>query len=182
MPCQVTSVRLELHDIHNCLALHPGDPVLRDSKKAALAKLVSLSKAEEALLLQKSRVHWLAEGDKNTRFFHNSIKNRLNRNKLVPLTLDDGNRIFDVPSIKREVVNHFSALLGYETLPYPSKATLAPFVTKRLEDRHQAALDMEVSHEEVKSALFSIHSNKSPGPDDFNAFFSKRVWHIIGEE
>ena len=80
-----------------------------------------------------------------TRFFHNSIKKRLNKNKLVSLTLDDGSRIFDIPSIKREVTNHFSALLGPDPLPYPGKASLAPFVSKRLEDHHQVALALDIS-------------------------------------
>ena len=57
MSSKVASTRLELYDIQNRLALSLGDPVLRDLEKAALAKLITFSKAEESLLSQKSRVH-----------------------------------------------------------------------------------------------------------------------------
>ena len=30
--------------------------------------------------------------------------------------------------------------------------------------------------------MFSIDPNKAPGPDGFNGFFFKRVWHIIVED
>ena len=39
-----------------------------------------------------------------------------------------------------------------------------------------------VTSVEVKDALFSIHPNKAPGPDGFNAFFFRRTWHILGED
>ena len=73
---------------------------MRAQEKATLAKLISISRAEETILAQKSRVHWLAEGDQNSKFFHNSIKNRINRNKLVSLTMEDGSTSFDIPTIK----------------------------------------------------------------------------------
>ena len=59
---------------------------------------------------------------------------------------------------------------------------MTTFVTKRLQAHHKSDLDLEVSQEEVRFALFSIHSNKSPGPTGFNAFFFKQVWHIIGAD
>jgi hypothetical protein len=40
---------------------------------------------KESLLKQKSRVKWVKEGDSNSRFFHESIKNRRRRNQLVAL-------------------------------------------------------------------------------------------------
>ena len=49
MPNQAASIRLELQDIQCRLALQPGDLTLRDMEKSALAKLISLNKAEEGL-------------------------------------------------------------------------------------------------------------------------------------
>ena len=109
---------------------------------------------EESILAQKLRVKWLVEGDQNTRFFHNSIKSRINKNKLVSLALEDGSFTTDVPTIKQRVVDYFSTLLGPDQIPYPGKHSLATFVSKRIEPQQVDALGSEVSSEEIKSALF----------------------------
>ena len=43
-------------------------------------------------------------------------------------------------------------------------------------------LEREVSYTEVKNTFFSLHPNKSLGPDGFNAYFFKRAWHIICDD
>jgi hypothetical protein len=47
--------------------------------------LVRRELQEETLWRQKSRIHWLREGDKNTRFFHNSLTQRRNMNRIVSI-------------------------------------------------------------------------------------------------
>ena len=37
-----------------------------------------------------------------------------------------------------------------------------------------------VTNEEVKNAIFSIGSTKSPGPDGMSAIFYQKYWHIVG--
>jgi len=47
---------------------------------------------------------------------------------------------------------------------------------------HQISLMQPFTSTDVKKALFSIPSHKSPGPDGFNNGFSKSCWPIIGGE
>ena len=35
---------------------------------------------------------------------------------------------------------------------------------------------------DVKEALFSMHPDKSPGPDGMNPAFYKKIWHIMGRD
>jgi hypothetical protein len=44
---------------------------------------------KESLLKQKSRMKWVKEGDSNTKYFHESIKQRRGRNQLVALKVGD---------------------------------------------------------------------------------------------
>lgn len=48
---------------------------------------------EEAVQKQKSRIQWLTLGDKNTNFFHSSVKVRQVKTTLRMLTADDGRRM-----------------------------------------------------------------------------------------
>lgn len=54
--------------------------------------------------------------------------------------------------------------------------------TNRISDESRSSLLLPITDDEIKSALFSIPDNKSPGPDGYNAFFFKHCWSIIGAE
>lgn len=40
-------------------------------------------------------------------------------------------------------------------------------------------LHQEVTEIEVKSTLFAMKNNKSPGPDGFPADFYKKAWNVV---
>uniref|UniRef100_A0A803PM67 Reverse transcriptase domain-containing protein n=1 Tax=Cannabis sativa TaxID=3483 RepID=A0A803PM67_CANSA len=52
----------------------------------------------------------------------------------------------------------------------------------RLNNEQQLRLIKPFSNKEIKGALFSIPSNKSPGPDGFNSEIFKVLWSEIGTE
>lgn len=56
---------------------------------------------------------------------------------------------------------------------------LLPF---RCSNSDTQALLSPVTTEEIRDVLFAMPSNKSPGPDGFNAEFYKSTWGILGPE
>ena len=183
LPNQSTLARQRLLDIQRQLSSSPNDDSLRSLEREALLVYTNACKAEESFHAQKSRIKWLKEGDSNSSFFHNSVKSRFNRNKLVSLTLDDGSTVSDPMLIKVEATAFFHTILnGSAAQPYPGKSFLSQYISKQLSRTHSDSLIEVISSEEVKSALFNIHPNKAPGPNGFNAFFFQRVWHIVGDD
>ena len=73
-----------------------GNPDLKEMEKRALSEFAILSSAEESFLRQKSRNLWVAEGDNNSTYFHNCVKDRNNRNKLLSLTRDDDTVVYEI--------------------------------------------------------------------------------------
>ena len=67
-------------------------------------------RVEENKWLQKSRVHWLKEGDRNTYFFHLVSKIRRRRNNISKLKFE-GREVDDPRLIKEGIFNHFKIFL-----------------------------------------------------------------------
>ena len=147
-----------------------------------MVEFVFYGKAEESFLRQRSRVLWLAEGDNNSTFFHNNMRDRFNRNKILSLTLPDGTRIHETEQIHKEAVRHFQSILQEPPSDDLSYTLTDIDVTKRIPAKAVAGLVKPVTEEEIKAAMFSIHPSKAPGPDGFNAHFYRRTWHIIGHD
>ncbi|MCH81471.1 CNGC5-like protein [Trifolium medium] len=56
------------------------------------------------------------------------------------------------------------------------KNPISSSISKIREDNEK--LVAEITREEVKNALFQMHSDKAPGPDGFNPTFYQRFWNI----
>ena len=41
-------------------------------------------------------------------------------------------------------------------------------------------MSRSVTNEEICEVCFSLHPNKAPGPNGFNAHFLKKTWDIVG--
>ena len=96
LQCRTREARSQLQHIQTDLLNLPGDSSLKEREKEALKNLSDLVRAEEHLFQQKSRIMWLANGDSNTSYFHNSLKDRYNKNMIVSLELEDGQKIYDM--------------------------------------------------------------------------------------
>ena len=49
------------------------------------------------------------------------------------------------------------------------------YIHKIISPEHYTLLDEILNAADIKEAMFSIHSNKAPGPDGFNTFFFKET-------
>ncbi|XXG67241.1 hypothetical protein AAC387_Pa06g0633 [Persea americana] len=76
---------------------------------SAKAKLHNLLKAEEIHWIQKSRIKWLREGDRNTRFCHISAKTR-SKAKQIDCIVENGSTLVDHEQVQQAAVRYFSSL------------------------------------------------------------------------
>ncbi|KAK1440937.1 hypothetical protein QVD17_06772 [Tagetes erecta] len=68
---------------------------------------------EERFLKQKAKVHWLAEGDANTKFFHNTLKCRNHRARIDVIT-DSNGILHEGKEVPKAFVDHYVGFLGKE--------------------------------------------------------------------
>jgi len=58
-----------------------------------VGQLEERQKQEEILWRQKSRVNWLREGERNTKFFHQAMVHRRQRNRIFSIKNNTGTRV-----------------------------------------------------------------------------------------
>lgn len=89
-------------------------------EKECLHHYLSLVKAEENFLRQKSRVQWVNLGDGNSAFFHKFVKTRNASNLVKILKDDEGNSFSDPRIIKDMAIEFYRKLLGSSSHDFTS--------------------------------------------------------------
>ncbi|CAN1226181.1 LINE-1 retrotransposable element ORF2 protein [Linum grandiflorum] len=134
---------------------------------------------------QKCRNDWLDSGDRNTAFFHRTTIARQHYNRLGPLTDSAGTR-YETEEEKLHHASHF-----YQTLFTSQFSSSSAFdenqpainlVNPCITDAMNSSLTRPFTNEDIKKAVFSIASSKSPGSDGFTAGFYHKFWPVIGPD
>lgn len=152
------------------------DEVETKEREDVMADLVKESSWREAQLYKKSRIKWITEGDINNTFFHNWINMRNKRNEIHGIRVN-GEWVDSVQGVKSEIFNHFQKR-------FQAVNTCRPFFGQHqfpnaLDSAINSFLTAEFTEEEIKSVIWSIDSNGSPGPDGFTFGFYKNNWDTI---
>nr|GMC67909.1 LINE-type retrotransposon LIb DNA [Ipomoea batatas] len=88
---------------------YPNSEGIQNLEHQLILDLNNVLDQEETLWFQKARVQWIREGDRYTRFYHNSAIIKRNRNRIWSLKLN-GVWTDDEPTLKMHVIDFFSTL------------------------------------------------------------------------
>lgn len=171
-----------LQQVQDDLAKDVRNHELIKQEKAALEAYNQAHQNNILFLRQKTKLNWLAYGDESTKVFYQSLKSRSTRNRINSIYNDDDEWI----CITKGVEEAF--LLYYKNLFWNSKQDTL-HVNQQIIDQgpkiteiHIGILQMQVTKEKVRQAIFSIPNDKSPSLDGYNSFFFKKNWDILGDE
>jgi hypothetical protein len=138
---------------------------------------------EEILWKQKSRIQWLKEGERNTKFFHRTVVQRRHSNKITHLITDEGETLHSHVDLETNLINYFQNLL---TEPIPDRQAAINKITRHIPSlvtqEQNAALLRPFTIEEVDQALQDTPKSKAPGPDGFTSDFFHHCWPMIRTE
>ncbi|KAL9663610.1 hypothetical protein QQ045_019001 [Rhodiola kirilowii] len=131
------------------------------------------------MLEEKAKVSWYKDGDRNSSFFHASIKAKRAQNT-IKLELEDGSISDDGDVIGLRASQYFNNLFG--ELSASGDIHLTDLVKKVISDDDNASLSVIPDLEEIQHNVFTMNSSSSPGPDGFTGNFFTSCWDIIKED
>ena len=153
---------------------------MSEAETLALKELEEWELREEIFWKQKSRIDWLQEGDRNTAFFHNSVKARQHGNSLSSLILSDGTQIYSHDAISQEVVKYFFDLFSWEEPRgrHEEKVILECIPHLVSVDMNDALL-LPISLLELEKIVFNMKKGKAHGPNGFPIEFFQDFQEVI---
>jgi len=120
-----------------------------------------------------ARKKWLVDGDRNSRYFHQSVNTRKHSCTIFRIKDTSGIWLEDPPVIRQKFIqdfsNRFTSARG--ALAELNCKLTSPVVTAV----ENAALIKLVTEDEIHTAVFQIDPHKAPGSDGFGAFFIKTI-------
>ncbi|GJT97592.1 RNA-directed DNA polymerase, eukaryota, reverse transcriptase zinc-binding domain protein [Tanacetum coccineum] len=132
------------------------------SERSKLSKeLRDINSSASLDMFQKAKIRWAIEGDENSKYFY-GIVNKKRSHLAIRRVLVEGDWIVDPSNVKKEFLNHFSNRFDKPISPILLLKSQFPNV---LTSDQLVDLKRDVTHEEIKKAVWDCGINKSPGPN-----------------
>lgn len=167
---KVNIQRLQVELEKEICKVHPNGVLMKNLK-------IELGKAyreEGRFWRQKCREFWLREGDWNTSYFHNCVKGRKAKNRVLMLQDDQGVEHFS-EGAKGHIATEFCRELFMSSNPFDLQSLFTGFTAKVTTEMNEM-LCKEVSTEEIRKAAFVVCGNSAPGEDGLTGvFFTKNT-------
>nr|GEX14971.1 hypothetical protein [Tanacetum cinerariifolium] len=177
---RVTKLIVCLKNILAEVDKYPHNVDIKVKSCKILSENYKAMKDENNLLMQKAKIEWLKDGDRNTEFFHKIIKGRMHKGRIVFVCNEKGER-FENDQVVEQFVKYFQEFLGKKDVVTEMPKDIIVFLNK-LSFEKSVKMCKDVSDAEVKNAMFDIKDSKAPRPDGNTARFYKSAWSVIGKD
>ncbi|GAA0171395.1 hypothetical protein LIER_41148 [Lithospermum erythrorhizon] len=173
-----TMVELAEEEVQECEAAYEQSPTpeQREALHRAKANHLKCLAIEEDFLSQQSGIKWLAEGDKNTGFYHNYIRKRRKQSAVLGI-LENGDWLTDPEEIAASGVNFFKDLFTGDTTS--EEEELEDCILSLVSSSDNEMLMADPGLEEVRKVVLSLNKDSVAGPDGFNGHFFHNFWNLI---
>eukprot|EP00253_Pinus_taeda_P028248 PITA_28248 len=170
----------DLKNIQQRLILEGRSEKLALKEQEMEGKLLERERQEEMLWRQKSRIRWLKEGEKNTKFFHRTTVQRRMHNQISQVTNAQGDKLETQEEIEKEFLQYFKAMSQEPNINREEAIdNITGHIPWLIIEEQNSLLLKPISLQEVEIAAKSLKAGKAPGPDGFSSNFFHYFWELI---
>ncbi|XP_058751892.1 uncharacterized protein LOC131624996 [Vicia villosa] len=174
------SVTNRLNGVQRSLQINDNSGGMKALEIKLQNELSRILNQEELMWFQRSRTMWLADGDRNTRYYHMKAINHRKRNRILMLKDDNDSWIEDSSQLQQHATNFYMNLFSSPNRWSNWMQTDISF--PKLEHFELKLLNVPICAEEVYKALFSMKPWKAPGPDGFPAGFYQKAYDELSKK
>ncbi|XP_042487214.1 uncharacterized protein LOC122067428 [Macadamia integrifolia] len=173
-------VKKTLNQIHDQIASEGMNDHLFAMEADAKTGLVKALENHEKIWPEKVRIRWLKAGDKNSKFFHLSVKMRRSKNSIRALKKQDGTIVEGYNQIGEYIVDFYERFHRASTTM--NHEDLLDNIPKILNQMDCYKMDSLPGNEEIRRAVWELDLDSSPGPDGFSGAFFHKCWDMVEVE
>ncbi|XP_042477770.1 uncharacterized protein LOC122059150 [Macadamia integrifolia] len=177
---EVITSKAKLENIQRSIEEDGLTEQLFDQEVDAKTKYWKAMENQEKLWLQKSRVRWLKEGDRCSRFFHVMTRIKRSKNTIRCITTEDGVDISARDQMGSYLAEYYETF--HKKVDLEDHPQIFNCIPRILQNSDQVMLDAIPSEEEIKRAVWDLDPDISLGPDGFTGAFFRKCWDIIHDD
>eukprot|EP00253_Pinus_taeda_P003926 PITA_03926 len=172
----------EMEEIQQKIILEGRDEERSNEEGRIINQLEERRKQEEILWRQKSRIKWLREGERNTKFFHQAMFQNRQRNQIFSIKNVEAERIIEQGDIGKVLVDYHKEIL---TEPQRDRGEAIEYICKEIsrliKNEQNKALMRAATMEEVEEIVMNMKKSKAPGPDGYTVEFYQIIATLIAK-
>ncbi|XP_042509284.1 uncharacterized protein LOC122084933 [Macadamia integrifolia] len=177
---ELEDAKTVLNQIHDQIAREGMNDHLFSLEADAKTGLVKALENHEKIWAEKARIRWLKVGDRNSKYFHLSVKMRRNKNTIRALKRLDGTMVEGKNQIGEYIVDFFERF--HKEAPTETHEDLLDNIPKVLNQMDCYMLDSLPGNEEIRRAVWELDPDSSSGPDGFSGVFFRKCWSLVEVE
>lgn len=135
----------------------------------SLLKALVFNKLEGAKI--RSKVQWLKNREKPTRYFFKLERQRFEKNNLSSILDEHDNEVFTCEEIERAHVHFYTKLFSEQPIDLDCKQKCFEYFAKTLPHHEQKLCDEPIALVALTDSVKTLNLGKSLGPDGFTVEF-----------
>ncbi|GAV84205.1 hypothetical protein CFOL_v3_27649 [Cephalotus follicularis] len=132
----------------------------------------------EIMCRHRSRVFWLKDGDRNTKFFHAKASQRRRRNQIIGIKDDQGVWSDNETVYQQTIKSYFQNIFASD---HPVELhRVLNYVDTEVTDAMNRELSADFSRKEIETVLHQINATKAQAQTRCQRSFSKSFGELWG--